>query len=104
MIKFFNEHVGIRNFIFLVLAIMFIIFMAQIKDIAILFSGDTDYVNVLRALHDMGKIVVIARFPHQNTDKYRDVCDKDIILKRYMLDNCIKGKGKEKSKQNFEDM
>ena len=37
MIKFFNEHVGIRNFIFLVLAILFIIFLAQIKDIAILF-------------------------------------------------------------------
>lgn len=37
MIKFFNEHVGIKNFIFLVLAILFIIFMARIKDIAILF-------------------------------------------------------------------
>lgn len=34
---FFNEHFGIKNFIFLILAILFIIFMAQIKDIAILF-------------------------------------------------------------------
>ncbi len=37
MINFFSKYVGIKNFIFLVLAILFIIFMAQIKDIAILF-------------------------------------------------------------------
>ena len=37
MIRFFNKYVGIKNFIFFVLAILFIIFMAQIKDIAILF-------------------------------------------------------------------
>ena len=37
MINFLNKYVGIKNFIFLVLAILFIIFMAQIKDIAILF-------------------------------------------------------------------
>ena len=35
--NFFSKYVGIKNFIFLVLAILFIIFMAQIKDIAILF-------------------------------------------------------------------
>ena len=37
MMTFFSKYVGIKNFIFLVLAILFIIFMAQIKDIAILF-------------------------------------------------------------------
>lgn len=37
MVNFFSKYVGIKNFIFLVLAILFIIFMAQIKDIAILF-------------------------------------------------------------------
>ena len=37
MMSFFRKYVGIKNFIFLVLAILFIIFMAQIKDIAILF-------------------------------------------------------------------
>ena len=37
MMKMFNNNVGIKNFVFLVLAILFIIFMAQIKDIAILF-------------------------------------------------------------------
>ncbi len=37
MIEFFNKYIGIKNFIFLVLAILLIIFMAQIKDVAILF-------------------------------------------------------------------
>ncbi len=37
MIRFLSEYVGIKNFIFLVLAILFVIFIAQIKDIAILF-------------------------------------------------------------------
>ena len=37
MIRFFSKYVGIKNFVFLVLAILFIIFIAQIKDIAILF-------------------------------------------------------------------
>ena len=37
MMSFFNKYIGIKNFIFFVLAISFIIFMAQIKDIAILF-------------------------------------------------------------------
>ena len=37
MMSFFTKYVGIKNFIFFVLAILFIIFIAQIKDIAILF-------------------------------------------------------------------
>ena len=37
MIRFLTKYVGIKNFIFFVLAILFIIFLAQIKDIAILF-------------------------------------------------------------------
>ncbi len=37
MVSLFSKYVGIKNFIFLVLAILFIVFMAQIKDIAILF-------------------------------------------------------------------
>ena len=35
--NFFSKYVGIKNFIFFVLAILFIIFMARIKDVAILF-------------------------------------------------------------------
>ncbi len=37
MIGFLNKYVGIKNIIFFILAILFIIFVAQIKDIAILF-------------------------------------------------------------------
>ena len=37
MIRFFEKYVGIKNFIFFILAILFIIFLAQIKDVAILF-------------------------------------------------------------------
>ena len=36
MVSFF-KYIGIKNFIFIVLAILFLIFLAQIKDIAILF-------------------------------------------------------------------
>jgi len=37
MISFFNKYIGVKNFIFCILAILFIIFLAHIKDIAILF-------------------------------------------------------------------
>ncbi len=37
MINLFEKYLGVKNFIFLVLSILFIIFIAQIKDIAILF-------------------------------------------------------------------
>ena len=49
-------------------------------DIAILVSGDTDYVNVVKTLHNLGKIIVIAHFPHQNIQKYEGVYDAEIIL------------------------
>jgi len=37
MIRFLNKYVGVKNIIFFILAILFIRFIAQIKDIAILF-------------------------------------------------------------------
>ena len=37
MISFFEKYIGLKNFIFIVLAILSIIFVSQIKDIAILF-------------------------------------------------------------------
>lgn len=49
-------------------------------DIAILVSGDTDYVNVIKTLHDLGKIIIIAHFPHQNIQKYDGIYDADVIL------------------------
>ena len=37
MFRLFNKNVSVRNFMFLILTILFLIFIAQIKDIAILF-------------------------------------------------------------------
>ena len=37
MIQIFNKYIGFKNFMFIILALLFIIFLAQIKDIAILF-------------------------------------------------------------------
>ena len=37
MNEFFNKYIGIKNAIFFILAILFVLFIAQIKDIAILF-------------------------------------------------------------------
>lgn len=49
-------------------------------DIAILVSGDTDYTSVIQTPHNLGKIIVIAHFKHQNISKYEGIYDADIIL------------------------
>jgi len=55
-------------------------------DIAILVSGDTDYVNVVKTLHELGKIIVIAHFKHQNIQKYDGTYDAEIIMYDNILD------------------
>lgn len=49
-------------------------------DIAILVSGDTDYIKVVETLHNIGKTVVIAHFKHQNINKYDGIIDAHVIL------------------------
>lgn len=49
-------------------------------DIAILVSGDTDYIKVVETLHNIGKTVVIAHFPHQAIEKYNGIIDSHIVL------------------------
>ena len=49
-------------------------------DIAILVSGDTDYIKVVETLHNIGKTVVIAHFQHQNINKYEGIIDAHIVL------------------------
>ena len=56
-------------------------------DIAILISGDTDYVPVVKELNRMGKIVVIASFPKQNISKYDEFKDEHILLDIEILKN-----------------
>lgn len=61
-------------------------------DIAILVSGDTDYVKVIETLHSIGKIAVIAHFQHQNINKYENVMDSHIILYDNILNESVNKK------------
>lgn len=54
-------------------------------DIAILVSGDTDYIKVVETLHNIGKTVVIAHFPHQAIEKYNGIIDSHIVLYNDLL-------------------
>ncbi len=49
-------------------------------DIAILVSGDTDYIKVIETLHNIGKIVVIAHFEHQSIARYNGIIDSHVVL------------------------
>lgn len=64
-------------------------------DIAILVSGDTDYIKVVETLHNIGKIVVVAHFPHQNVSRYNEICDANIILYDSVLDLAVNKKHEE---------
>lgn len=63
-------------------------------DIAILVSGDTDYVKVVETLHNIGKTVVIAHLPHQNVYKYDKICDANIVLYDDILNKSLNRKKK----------
>lgn len=58
-------------------------------DIAILISGDTDYIKVVETLHNIGKIVVIAHFAHQNVHRYDKLCDANIVLYDTILNKAV---------------
>lgn len=68
-------------------------------DIAILVSGDTDYIKVVETLHNIGKTVVVAHFPHQNVSRYDEICDANIILYDSVLNLAVNKKFKEESKK-----
>lgn len=59
-------------------------------DIAILVSGDTDYLPVIKCLHDIGKTVVLATLKNQETSrkKYQEFRDADILIDIDFLENC----------------
>ena len=59
-------------------------------DIAILVSGDTDYVSVIRTLHNLGKTIVIAHFQHQNISKYDGIYDAEVIMYDSFLKQTIR--------------
>lgn len=55
-------------------------------DIAILVSGDTDYIPVVESLHNLGKIVVLATLPHQKIEKYKTIIDRHIPIYPNIID------------------
>lgn len=57
-------------------------------DIAILVSGDTDYIPVVKELHHLGKLVVLASFPSQNISKYDEYKDAYIKMDLELLKEC----------------
>lgn len=69
-------------------------------DIAVLVSGDTDYIKVVETLHNIGKIVVIAHFKHQNVSRYDDICDSNIILYDNVLNQAVNKKYNETKEQD----
>lgn len=62
-------------------------------DIAILVSGDTDYIKVVETLHNIGKTVIIAHFKHQPITRYQGIIDSNIIL----FDNLLEKASNRKS-------
>ena len=58
-------------------------------DVAILVSGDTDYLPVVKQLHNIGKIVVLATLPQQNISKYKGLYDQHIKITDEILQKCL---------------
>ena len=71
-------------------------------DIAILVSGDTDYTSVIQTLHNLGKIIVIAHFKHQNISKYEGIYDAEVILYDDILTKSY-NKKQDEDKNNAKD-
>ena len=57
-------------------------------DVAILISGDTDYIPVIEALHNIGKLVIVSTLPNQNVNKYKNLYDEHIPITEEILDKC----------------
>ncbi|MCJ7646416.1 NYN domain-containing protein, partial [bacterium] len=57
-------------------------------DIAILISGDTDYVRVIDEIQELGKIVEVASFKYGKSWDLEKACDKYILLDPIVLKMC----------------
>lgn len=71
-------------------------------DIAVLVSGDTDYIKVVETLHNIGKTVVIAHFKHQIINKYDSIIDSNIILYDNLLNEASNSTKKKKNDKQVE--
>lgn len=66
-------------------------------DIAILVSGDTDYIPVIETLHHLGKTVVLATLPQQNIEKYKTLIDQHINIDKSIIEKSSVKKDKPKT-------
>jgi len=58
-------------------------------DIAVLVSGDTDYLPVLDVLNSIGKLSVIAAVEGQNLSRYSGFVDEKIVMDKAFFENCL---------------
>lgn len=65
-------------------------------DIAILVSGDTDYIPVIETLHHLGKTVILATLPQQNIEKYKTLIDQHIYVDKNIIEKSSVKKYKSK--------
>lgn len=58
-------------------------------DVAMLLTGDTDYVHAIEAVQATGRKVIWCHFPSQaHSDRLRQVCDEQILLDDKFLRTC----------------
>lgn len=60
-------------------------------DIAVLLSNDTDYLPIVKALHNIGKIIVLVRLPNQNVSKFEKYVDDIFEVDYSFLQRVSKG-------------
>jgi uncharacterized LabA/DUF88 family protein len=61
-------------------------------DVAILVSGDSDYVPVLKQLNNLGKNVIVAGIQGQNIEKLKAYADRWMLLDNEFFKNCTRSK------------
>ena len=59
-------------------------------DVAVIVSGDSDYIPVLEILNTIGKITVVVGVKGQNMVKLKKYADDMIILDKEFFDKCLR--------------
>lgn len=63
-------------------------------DVAIIVSGDTDYIPVIEILNTLGKSVVIVGVEGQNLYKFKKIADRQVFLKDTFFKTCLLSQSK----------
>lgn len=59
-------------------------------DVAVIMSGDSDYIPVLDILNTIGKVTVVVGIQGQNMTKLRNNADDMILLDKTFFDKCLR--------------